>query len=111
MAVNGQHWREMRRVVQEAGVGTPLVYTVERGDQTLQIAVPTMEFTPSTSYGALHSGGSAPLPLLPAEAQRTQRIPRKRGLCALRVSAVKSPGAPPILTIVALAKWLAKRLA
>jgi len=43
--VNGQHWREMRRVVQEAGIGTPLVYTVERGDQRLQITVPTMEFT------------------------------------------------------------------
>jgi len=46
VAVNGQHWREMRRVVREAGVGTPLVYTVERGDRRLQIAVPTMEFTP-----------------------------------------------------------------
>jgi len=45
VAVNGQHWREMRRLVREAGVGTPLVYTVERGDQRLQIAVPTMEFT------------------------------------------------------------------
>jgi len=45
VAVNGQHWREMRRVVQEAGVGGTVVYTVERGDQTLQIAVPTMEFT------------------------------------------------------------------
>ena len=110
MAVNGQHWREMRRVVQKAGVGTPLVYTVERGDQTLQIAVPTMEFTVDILWGASFRGG-APPPLLPAEAQRTQRIPRKRGLCALRVSAVKSPGAPPILTIVALAKWLAKRLA
>ena len=46
VAVNGQHWREMRRLVREAGVGTPLIYTVERGDQRLQIAVPTMEFTP-----------------------------------------------------------------
>ncbi len=45
VAVNGQHWREMRRLVREAGVGTPLVYTVERGGQQLQIAVPTMEFT------------------------------------------------------------------
>ncbi|HEY65608.1 MAG TPA: hypothetical protein G4O02_13660 [Caldilineae bacterium] len=46
VAVNGQHWREMRRLVREAGGGTSLVYTVERGDQRLQIAVPTMEFTP-----------------------------------------------------------------
>jgi len=45
VAVNGQHWREMRRWVQEAGIGGTLVYTVERGDQRLQIAVPTMEFT------------------------------------------------------------------
>jgi hypothetical protein len=44
--VNGQHWREMRRLVQEAGIGGTLVYTVERGDQRLQVAVPTMEFTP-----------------------------------------------------------------
>jgi signal transduction histidine kinase len=46
VAVNGQHWREMRRLVREAGIGGTLVYTVERGDQRLQIAVPTMEFTP-----------------------------------------------------------------
>jgi signal transduction histidine kinase len=45
VAVNGQHWREMRRLVREAGIGTPLVYTVERGNQRFQIAVPTMEFT------------------------------------------------------------------
>ncbi len=44
--VNGQHWREMRRLVREAGIGSTLVYTVERGDRRLQIAVPTMEFTP-----------------------------------------------------------------
>ncbi|MEW6232020.1 MAG: histidine kinase [Chloroflexota bacterium] len=44
--VNGQHWREMRRLVREAGIGGTLVYTVERGDRRLQIAVPTMEFTP-----------------------------------------------------------------
>jgi len=46
VAVNGQHWREMRRLVREAGIGGTLVYTVERDDQRLQIAVPTMEFTP-----------------------------------------------------------------
>ena len=46
VAVNGQHWREMRPLVREAGIGGTLVYTVERGDQRLQIAVPTMEFTP-----------------------------------------------------------------
>jgi signal transduction histidine kinase len=45
VAVNGQHWREMRRLLREAGIGDTLVYTVERGDQRLQIAVPTMEFT------------------------------------------------------------------
>jgi len=44
--VNGQHWREMRRLVREAGVGSTLLYTVERGDQRRQVAVPTMEFTP-----------------------------------------------------------------
>jgi signal transduction histidine kinase len=46
VAVNGQHWREMRRLVREAGIGGTLVYTVERGDQRLQVAVPTMEFIP-----------------------------------------------------------------
>ncbi len=30
VAVNGQHWREMRRLVREAGIGGTLVYTVER---------------------------------------------------------------------------------
>jgi signal transduction histidine kinase len=44
--VNGQHWREMRRLVLAGGIGGTLIYTVERGDQRLQIAVPTMEFTP-----------------------------------------------------------------
>ncbi len=44
--VNGQHWSEMSRLVQEAGIGTTLVYTVERGDQSLLIPVPTMEFKP-----------------------------------------------------------------
>jgi signal transduction histidine kinase len=45
VAVNGQHWREMRHLVQEAGVGETIVYTVERDGRRLQIAVPTMEFT------------------------------------------------------------------
>jgi signal transduction histidine kinase len=45
VAVNGQHWREMRRLVREAGIGGTLVYTVERGNQRLQIAVPTMQLT------------------------------------------------------------------
>ena len=33
--VNGQHWSEMRRLVQEAGLGNTLIYTVQRGDQRL----------------------------------------------------------------------------
>jgi signal transduction histidine kinase len=45
VAVNGQHWREWRHLVRETGIGGTLVYTVERGDQRLQIALPTMEFT------------------------------------------------------------------
>ena len=45
VAVNGQHWREMRRLVREAGIGGTLIYTVERGAERLQVAVPTMEFT------------------------------------------------------------------
>jgi signal transduction histidine kinase len=44
--VNGQHWREIPRLVREAGIGGSLVYTVERGDQRFQVTVPTMEFTP-----------------------------------------------------------------
>lgn len=45
VAVNGQPWREMRQVVQEAGIGGTVVYTVERGGQRLQVAIPTMELT------------------------------------------------------------------
>jgi signal transduction histidine kinase len=45
VAVNGQSWREMPRLVQEAGIGNPLIYTVERGNRQLNIYVPTMEFT------------------------------------------------------------------
>jgi hypothetical protein len=44
VAVNGQPWREISRIVRAAPIGTPLRYKVERGDQTLEIAVPTMEF-------------------------------------------------------------------
>jgi signal transduction histidine kinase len=43
--VNGRHWRELRRVVSEAGIGTELTYTVERRGRRLQLTVPTMEFT------------------------------------------------------------------
>jgi signal transduction histidine kinase len=43
--VNGRHWRQMQREVREAGIGTELVYTIERGGLRLHIAVPTMEFT------------------------------------------------------------------
>jgi signal transduction histidine kinase len=45
LLVNGQHWRELPRLVHEAGIGNPVVYTVKRGQQTLEIHVPTMEFT------------------------------------------------------------------
>ena len=47
VAVNGEPWREMPRLVQQAGVGGVLVYTVERGGQRLEVAVPTMEFSPA----------------------------------------------------------------
>ena len=50
IAVNGQHWREMPRLVQEAGVGGTLVYTIERGSQRLDIPVRTMEFTPEILF-------------------------------------------------------------
>ena len=45
VAVNGRHWREMPRLVREAGIGGRLVYTIERGEQQLEVTVPTMEFT------------------------------------------------------------------
>jgi signal transduction histidine kinase len=50
IAVNGQHWREMPKLVREAGVGSTLVYTIERGDQRLEIPVRTMEFTPEILF-------------------------------------------------------------
>jgi signal transduction histidine kinase len=45
LLVNGQHWRELPRLVNEAGVGSTLVYTVQRGEYTLDIPVTTMEFS------------------------------------------------------------------
>jgi len=54
--VNGHHWREMRRLVREAGVGGTVVYTVERGSQRLQIPVPTMEFTPDILWRFIPGG-------------------------------------------------------
>ena len=39
LAVDGQHPDELGRLVQEAGIGGTLTYTVERGGQTLQFAV------------------------------------------------------------------------
>lgn len=53
--VNGQHWREMRRLVREAGIGGTVVYTVERGNQRLQIAVAAMEFTPEIMWRLIPS--------------------------------------------------------
>jgi signal transduction histidine kinase len=53
LAVNGQHWREMPRLVQEAGIGGKLVYTVERGGERLEIRAPTMEFTAAIPLGIL----------------------------------------------------------
>jgi hypothetical protein len=43
--VNGQSWREMPDIVARAGVGTVIVYTVERQGRDEDIAVPTMQFT------------------------------------------------------------------
>jgi signal transduction histidine kinase len=45
IAVNGEHWREMPWLVREAGSGEILTYTVERDQQQLEIAVPTMVFS------------------------------------------------------------------
>ncbi len=45
VAVNGQHWREMPRLVQEAGIGGTLIYTVDRAGERVDVVVPTMEFT------------------------------------------------------------------
>jgi signal transduction histidine kinase len=53
VAVNGEHWREMPRLVAEAGVGGTLVYTVERGGEQLEIAVPTMLFSDDIIFNFL----------------------------------------------------------
>ncbi|MFU8773758.1 MAG: histidine kinase, partial [Anaerolineales bacterium] len=50
LLVNGQHWRELPRLINEAGIGNPVVYTVQRGQQTLEIPVLTMEFTWDTFF-------------------------------------------------------------
>jgi signal transduction histidine kinase len=44
LAVNGLPWQEMHRVVQEAPIGSILIYSVERDNRVLNFAVPTMEF-------------------------------------------------------------------
>jgi signal transduction histidine kinase len=45
LAVDGQHWRELPRLVRETAVGETLVYTVARGGAQLDIPVPTMRFS------------------------------------------------------------------
>jgi signal transduction histidine kinase len=45
LAVDGQHPDELSRLVQKAGIGGTVIYTVERAGQTLKVAVPTMEYT------------------------------------------------------------------
>ena len=55
VAVNGRHWREMPALVQQAGVGGTLVYTIERNGATLDVAVPTMEFTADIAWSILPS--------------------------------------------------------
>ncbi|MEJ5202399.1 MAG: histidine kinase, partial [Anaerolineales bacterium] len=45
VAVNGLHWREMPRLVKEAGIGSTLIYTIERDGQRLDYPVQTMLFT------------------------------------------------------------------
>lgn len=45
VAVNGHPVKEMPRLVEEAGIGTPLTYTVERDGRLLVIPVQTMLFT------------------------------------------------------------------
>jgi signal transduction histidine kinase len=55
IAVNGQSWREMPHLVQEAGVGKVLNYTIDRGGSRIEIAVPTMQFTPEILFDFLPS--------------------------------------------------------
>jgi hypothetical protein len=45
LAVDGRPFQEMPSLVQEAGIGGVLTYTVERDDRSFQVDVPTMEFT------------------------------------------------------------------
>jgi signal transduction histidine kinase len=40
VAVNGQPWSQLKTELQRTGVGGTMVYTVQRGSQTLDIAVP-----------------------------------------------------------------------
>lgn len=47
LAVNGESWRELPRLVREAGAGGMLTYTIERGSRQLDIAVATMQFSPA----------------------------------------------------------------
>jgi signal transduction histidine kinase len=44
VAANGQPWSELQTVLQQTGVGGTVVYTVQRGDQTLEIPVPIKPF-------------------------------------------------------------------
>jgi signal transduction histidine kinase len=44
VAVNGQPWNELQTALRETGVGGIVVYTVQRGSQTLDIAVPVKPF-------------------------------------------------------------------
>jgi hypothetical protein len=53
VAVDGRHWREMPALVQRAGIGVTLVYTIERDGTMLEVPVPTMEFTADIAWGIL----------------------------------------------------------
>jgi hypothetical protein len=44
VAVNGQPWSQLQPVVQQAGVGRTVVYTVVRGSQTLNVPVQIKPF-------------------------------------------------------------------
>ncbi|MBW6473511.1 MAG: hypothetical protein K0B14_10330 [Anaerolineaceae bacterium] len=45
IAVNGNNVRGLKKLIQEAGTGQDIQYTLERGNQILTISVPIMEFT------------------------------------------------------------------
>jgi len=53
VAVEGQSWRGLRRIVREAGSGQPLTYTVERNGEQLDVSVRTMTFTADMVLGVL----------------------------------------------------------